>query len=40
MVTELRRYNLGVEVISNQFSDNWWILCGLCCLLFSVKFDL
>ena len=40
MVTELSRYNLGVaffdfdrEVISHQFSDNWWILVSRahCC---------
>ena len=40
MVTELGRYNLAVaffdfdcEVISHQFSDNWWILVSRahCC---------
>ena len=29
MVTELSRHNFDLEVISDQFSDNWWILVAL-----------
>ena len=41
MVTELSRYNFDLEVISDQFSDDRWILVARAyCLLFSVKFNL
>jgi len=41
MVTELSRYNFDLVVISDQFSDNRWILVvRMHCSLFSVKFNL